>query len=822
MLSAALAGFLACASAIGAEATAPTLTTDDAQLLAALIPRPLVDPSGMTWVSVPMTARSIRATTETVQRHGWLVPTPSPSATSVAVVFADGERIEVAKDVPAADDFLAYGADLAAAPVDAERTIFATMDGDPRGVVGIPPLAVAAWLHRLGRDSLAAGVMARIRAENHANLARNQDVVAALRADLAWYAFSGLINAYLVKADDEALAQGHRLLDLYPDITDPQAALIVADIDRRRRDHHDDQGDAWKVPADWAQWDDQRRLAYLIANLDRDGAGESGEGICVEWHGMVSELVSIGDAAVPALIDDVEKDERLTRCVSCWRVWSRDRHVMPARVVAMTALNAILSDSPYKDASVWYAPGDDHDRQLHDLVDGLRAYWKQYGGAPPERRLMAVLTDVHAKVEDRCHAADRLAAIDNHAGMEKAGIGDYSTAPGHLTHTAILGLHDPTVAEAIIQALDQEQQAPVLNENGYDVPLHDYLRALTALQDGRVATQLAQRAAKPVDLKLRCAWAKATFSLGNDDAMRALAAEFGSGTMASPTPPTAEVIGTLYCTLIGSSGAQAQAAVRAVADPRHPFHRTALDGILASSPSDGSGWFASPACVALLATALDDMTPTGGRWRIQDGHMTYAGPHGSSWGPVTQEFTSDQWADQAAERRCDLAAHAIAQMVIGLPGYHPLLKDRDQRLAEIVATLQAYGHCLRVATSDEQDLLAVANAQGDRWCGFAPEPLLRPATADDQAAGRALFTVGPGARVADLRLPAKALYHAPGKADAPEPVVVVQAEDDAAGHRHLGLLASHHVLVVDGSRVTDVQPFPAHATVSATTASTRP
>src|SRR6185369_12454632 len=61
-------------------------------------------------------------------------------------------------------------------------------------------LVLAVWLHRLGEDELAARALAVARAGR-------DDPRKRLRDELAWSAFAGLIHAYMVRADVEAL--GH-------------------------------------------------------------------------------------------------------------------------------------------------------------------------------------------------------------------------------------------------------------------------------------------------------------------------------------------------------------------------------------------------------------------------------------------------------------------------------------------------------------------------------------------------------------------------------------------------------------------------------------
>ena len=68
-------------------------------------------------------------------------------------------------------------------------------------------LVNAAWLYKLGEKELAAKAMKFVPADRKAEIAR-------VRKDLAWSAYAALTHAYMVRADDEALSHGKRLLNM--------------------------------------------------------------------------------------------------------------------------------------------------------------------------------------------------------------------------------------------------------------------------------------------------------------------------------------------------------------------------------------------------------------------------------------------------------------------------------------------------------------------------------------------------------------------------------------------------------------------------------
>src|SRR5205823_13400607 len=105
------------------------------------------------------------------------------------------------------------------------------------------------------------------------------------------------------------------------------------------------------------------------------------------------------------------------------------------------------------------------------------------------------------------------------------------------------------------------------------------------------------------------------------------------------------------------------------------------------------------------------------------------------------------WLEHVERRAADDAADQLADLVVGLPAYHPLRRDADRVLAETRDLLGRYARRFRRATYDEQQRWDVWRF-GDG--AFVPDirPLGRPATAADVAAGRAVFELNGTGKVA--------------------------------------------------------------------------
>src|SRR5262249_49651462 len=129
------------------------------------------------------------------------------------------------------------------------------------------------------------------------------------------------------------------------------------------------------LPRNFEQWHVKKKLAFLIESLEEvDARQRSQPGWPNLWSDpRVKALIALGDVAVPALIDVIEKDKRLTRSVHFFRDFSRSRLVVSVSMTAQIAVREILRlgyDSFWLEA----------DEAATDLaVQTLRSYWEEYG-----------------------------------------------------------------------------------------------------------------------------------------------------------------------------------------------------------------------------------------------------------------------------------------------------------------------------------------------------------------------------------------------------------------------------------------------------------
>jgi hypothetical protein len=144
-----------------------------------------------------------------------------------------------------------------------------------------------------------------------------------------------------------------------------------------------------------------------------------------------------------------------------------------------------------------------------------------------------------------------------------------------------------------------------------------YIFPLIGLGDKRIAAELAKRAGATDSIRMRRKWAYASFHLGAPEPMKKYADDFGAGKIELPAndrpqtnpfdqPGYVELRG-IVTFLSGLSLPEADRALNALADRKHPGHAEAAKAILSGAHQfEEKGWTGHPYCVAILRGALDD------------------------------------------------------------------------------------------------------------------------------------------------------------------------------------------------------------------------
>src|ERR1041384_5983662 len=303
----------------------------------------------------------------------------------------------------------------------------------------------AAWLHRLGHDETAACLLPEALKESPSGKLASDFTVT-----LGWQLLDQAFNAFRDRQDSIALRSVEKLLKLESPYSD-QAQSILADLRRRQAE-----GTFGKprppLPDDFPSWPAERRIAKLIERLDDVNAPQRGSPgyIELDQDPRFIDVCFEGERAVPALLECLEKDLRLTRSFSYWRHYQPSREQNTVRTIAYSALQVILKTefmSPFTGK-----PQFDPENQNTDGAAQARAYWKTYGALPFARRMLAILAD--EKLPALCwqEAAGNFA----HWGQLRAFTRDTwlsrtSRKPSGLD-PELASIQKPTVADAVLAA----------------------------------------------------------------------------------------------------------------------------------------------------------------------------------------------------------------------------------------------------------------------------------------------------------------------------------------------------------------------------------
>src|SRR5262249_172276 len=145
----------------------------------------------------------------------------------------------------------------------------------------------------------------------------------------------------------------------------------------------------------------------------------------------------------------------------------------------------------------------------------------------------------------------------------------------------------------------------------------------------------------------------------------------------------------------------------------------------------------------------------------------------------------------------------------GVPAYHPLLKDADDRLPRLKAALDRFPQ-FRRATDYETAVLRPPDDDPEKFLFdytrqtlFVPAVALlaRPPTHEDVKMGRAIFHIDGKGKPHDLHLPAYGVLKRDGKAKQSERVLIVQAEVGPGGEVTYGVIGRHDVRAVSAKDV---------------------
>ena len=442
------------------------LSAEDRKALEETLKTTVYDPpAGARRCRLKLRVRTVWGQEGLVEREGWALQN---AAGQTEVRLADGWLVPDPQEVKPFD--FAKGCAALVQAIEAQTQ-------PPPEASREHPLALAAWCLRAGEEGLAAVFLGLARQELNAVKARApKDQVAALKLDmvlrghLTWQAYAGMVHAFMARADAEAELYAKHLQARYPEETKgTQVALILADLARRRA-----AGTFGKTPDATSLRQLQAlppstRVAAAVAVLDEIDARQQSQpgGVDLANDPRVVALIDCKELAVPALLEVLEKDRRLTRSVHFWRDFNQDRTVLSVAEAALVALQSILRIRVFEPRT----SGDNFTirgpKAAKMAAEKLRDYWNANRGMSLPERLRRSLTRTQAKPEDWRRAATELGRLgrDRRIGTTLGG-DQVSESEGE---NPALALSEPSAAEAILAAMDRDL-AQHLEAPGRDLP----------------------------------------------------------------------------------------------------------------------------------------------------------------------------------------------------------------------------------------------------------------------------------------------------------------------------------------------------------------
>ncbi|HEV3458421.1 MAG TPA: hypothetical protein VHG32_17820 [Thermoanaerobaculia bacterium] len=636
-----------------------------------------VDPRGCTRIRYAAKAHDSFGRTTDVTAEAWL--RPAAAGRPAVLLDVDGEDPRIPERYEMVS-FVEQSRRLVAEDVLYDETTFPVLGAPIR----------AAWLHRLGKDALAAAFL---------NPHRRFDAeeLEWLRDALAWSDYSRGLDAYIVSDDAEAALFFGRFAQRYADRDSrygTPAHEIAAEV--RRREPRRGQPVASAPPPGFADWPAERRVAWLIDRLDEVGSRQEGSpgGVSFGEEWRVSALIAEGEPAVEALIDCIARDRRLTRSVHFWRDFVENRTVLAVREPALAAVSSILRISPFEA----YSTGDNFTREgeasASKTAAYLREYWREYRALAPDERMMKLLQDPKSTPKEARQAASNLATLGAH---EVRGTTVWSDRPGaadeEAKRRAIAKYADPTIAEAMLAAMDRElagiaasHDAEIMRTAGRHGAFSDWMKLIAALDDRRIAPAIAVRFVKERDAEAQRALVRAAAQLGDSSPVDTWANAVAAGELPLPEWDSwaGGEVGNALRLLRANPSPATRAARRALAIPSHPWYAAIREGFLGPLTSPEPDAMDEWLMMKVLRPLLDDTSPAGVTYQIEDQYLHVEGNQWSTAGPIPPVIANPRVRCGRVEARLsDQAALRLAERVHGMPGFHPLLVDADLPLAAL-------------------------------------------------------------------------------------------------------------------------------------------
>ncbi|GEM_PF-3233531 len=424
----------------------------------------IVDPIGATRVMVLTPRHFASGNTHDHWKEAWLFP--AKDGNKATIVGTSGIPIpkERQKDVRTVSFLQACRAKLVASILyehdlkEDDWLVDTTLRGMQEGARWDDPYILAAWLTRRGEVDLAKQLFEY--GYKFLDMTDLNDVTEEVAASVKL----DMIHAYAARDDKEAERQAAWLKERFPHYAKAQRTRVEKELTRRKeQDRYGKKVDLEATPKGYDQWPAEQQAAYWIDLLDEGDEEQDGQpgGVDLGAHITIRKLVEIGDPALPALLDTLETDHRLTRSVHYWRVHHPSRTILTVREAALVAIMDILQEDFFFElASTGDSFSSRGDAEAKKVADQIRAYLTKWGHLPFPERMVAQMEDDTLSDNQRRGALVRLCYYGSPVQYGTMfGVGDEEEHPRKGLHPDLARIQDPPVLTRVLQFMEADLKA---------------------------------------------------------------------------------------------------------------------------------------------------------------------------------------------------------------------------------------------------------------------------------------------------------------------------------------------------------------------------
>ncbi len=444
----------------------------------------LADPRNGEYREIEITTATVWGNRGPTKTHGWVLPSGSePDAPRVAIawngqvypVLAIGEKASLADDIKQLldqDKALRQKFKQPSPTAVFSRPIYAIPESQAVSTQELTPLKMCLLL-RVGERELATQVWnvwkEGVTPEHNQTSGSATDPFLRLAGDWLWMRFDRGINAHLRGEDDlartifveletlvpriEAEARRRGLLpagetrtgqasSFFPFLK--QIPALARDHARRQTEHPASSGVTISLQARLEALPDKlAQITALVADLDLVAARQkaAGANVSLTEDPIVRALYRQGEDAVPALLNVIEtNDPRLTRSITFYRDYDRDRRALSVQEVAYFLITRLLEIDFGSGAEL--VTGTAESRAA--LVTQLREYWSKAKSLTAPERWFQVLADDAASPDQWLQVVENIVSRDL-----PSSVPDEMTAGRALRGAVLRAKSSPSVSDLV-------------------------------------------------------------------------------------------------------------------------------------------------------------------------------------------------------------------------------------------------------------------------------------------------------------------------------------------------------------------------------------